>query len=200
MSYLHQPDYALKFIPLVLRHYLLGLLLMSVPVSQGLAASDKDILQFNVTGNIIDGTCNVTKPEIVDLGKYYWKDFAVAGGNTGNVPVTIAFDGCTAGLSKATITFSGTPYSEDQAYGSVIYANQVTVQAGGATDVGLQLFIRDRDHPLNGVALANGVNYPVEIDANHSGSMTFESRMYTPHGSPTPGAFSSAITLNVMYN
>ena len=68
-------------------------------VSPAMAYTDRNDIEFHVTGNIIDGSCNVTKPEAVDLGKYYWKDFAVAGGNTGNVPVTIAFDSCTAGLS-----------------------------------------------------------------------------------------------------
>ncbi|WP_431622604.1 hypothetical protein [Enterobacter hormaechei] len=68
-------------------------------VSPAMAYTDRNDIEFHVTGNIIDGSCNVTKPEAVNLGKYYWKDFAVAGGNTGNVPVTIAFDSCTAGLS-----------------------------------------------------------------------------------------------------
>jgi len=168
-------------------------------VSPAMAYTDRNDIEFHVTGNIIDGSCNVTKPEAVDLGKYYWKDFAVAGGKTGNVPVTIAFDSCTAGLSQATVTFTGAPYAEDPAYASVIYANQVAADAGGATDVGLQLFIRDHEHPISGVALANGVSYPVALE-NQTGAMTFTARMYTPHGTPTPGAFSSAITLNVVYN
>ncbi|MCT4706574.1 fimbrial protein [Enterobacteriaceae bacterium H16N7] len=179
---------------------LLCLLMQPAFIESAQAYSDRDVIQLNVTGNIIDGTCNVTKPESIDLGKYYWKDFAVAGGNTANVPVTIAFEGCTAGLTQANVNFSGSPYSEDPAYGTVIYANQISPDAGGTTDVGLQLFIRDADHPISGIALANGTNYPVEIDENHSGSMTFNSRMYTPHGTPTPGAFSSVITLNVTYN
>ncbi|XOL94188.1 hypothetical protein ACLB6M_00145 [Enterobacter hormaechei] len=74
--------------------------------------------------------------------------------------MTIAFDSCTAGLSQATVTFTGAPYAEDPAYASVIYANQVAADAGGATDVGLQLFIRDHEHPISGVALANGVKLP----------------------------------------
>ena len=173
--------------------------LLVAGLSPVFAYNTQDVINFQVTGNIIDGSCNVTKPEVVDLGNYYWKDFAVPGGNTGNVPVTINFDSCTAGLSQATVTFSGAPYSEDPAYASVIYANQVAAEAGGATDVGLQMFIRDREHPISGVALANGVSYPVAIE-NETGSMTFYARMYTPHGTPTPGAFSSVVTLNVVYN
>lgn len=143
-------------------------------------------------GRIAAGTCNVTKPETVELGKYYKGDFSVAGGNTGNVPVTISFDNCDSEISQATVIFTGTPYSEDTLYSSVIYANQV---AGGATDVGLQLF----DYPNIHVALANGVSYPVSIE-NGTGAMKFIARMYTPHGSPTAGKFSSAVTLNVTYN
>lgn len=146
-------------------------------------------------GRIAAGTCNVTNPETVDLGKYYKGDFSVAGGNTGNVPVTISFDSCTAEISQATVTFTGTPYSEDPTYGSVIYANQVTPDADGATDVGLQLF----DYPAIHVALANGVSYPVPIE-NGAGALKFIARMYTPHGAPTAGKFSSAVTLNVTYN
>ena len=76
--------------------------------------------------------------------------------------------------SAATVTFTGTPYSEDPTYGSVIYANQVTPDADGATDVGLQLF----DYPAIHVALANGVSYPVPIE-NGAGALKFIARMYT---------------------
>jgi type 1 fimbria pilin len=174
-------------------------LLFVAGLPPALAYNTQDVINFQVTGNIVEGSCNVTKPEAVNLGEYYWKDFAVAGGNTANTPVTIAFDNCTAGLSQATVTFSGTPYAEDATYASVIYANQVAAEAGGTTDVGLQLFIRDADHPVSGVALANGASYPVTI-TDQAGAMTFEARMYSPHGAPTPGAFSSAVTLNVIYN
>lgn len=173
--------------------------LFIVGISSAMALTDHNDIPFRVTGNIVEGSCSVTKPEAVDLGKYYWKDFAVAGGNTGNVPVTIAFDSCTPGLSQATVTFTGAPYAEDPAYASVIYANQVAAEAGGATDVGLQLFIRDREHPISGIALGNGISYPVTLE-NQTGEMTFTARMYTPHGTPGPGAFSSAVTLNVVYN
>ena len=49
------------------------------------------------------------------------------------------------------------------------------------------------------VALANGVSYPVPIE-NGAGALKFIARMYTPHGAPTAGKFSSAVTLNVTYN
>lgn len=185
---------------LTCRRFSLGLGLIFSYVLPAVAYNAQDVIVFNVSGNIVADSCNVSKPEMVDLGKYYWKDFAVAGGNTANTPVTIAFTGCTPGLTQATINFSGSPYAEDPAYASVIYANQVPADAGGTTDVGLQLFIRDKDHPVSGVALANGVTYPVAIGDDHSGSMIFTSRMYSPHGNPTPGAFSTVVTLNVTYN
>ncbi len=98
-----------KFLYAVL--FLTGMLVSAMPALAG-DNNLRETRDITFHGRIAAGTCNVTNPETVDLGKYYKGDFSVAGGNTGNVPVTISFDSCTAEISQATVTFTGTPYSE----------------------------------------------------------------------------------------
>lgn len=86
-----------KFLYAVL--FLTGMLVSAMPALAG-DNNLRETRDITFHGRIAAGTCNVTNPETVDLGKYYKGDFSVAGGNTGNVPVTISFDSCTAEISQ----------------------------------------------------------------------------------------------------
>ncbi|WP_168189641.1 fimbrial protein [Limnobaculum zhutongyuii] len=156
------------------------------------AYNDSDSVPFNVTGSIYASSCTVTFPGDINLGTYYRQNISVAGANTSDIPVAVSLTDCSPFISKATASFSGTAYTEDAGYGSTLYANSIV---GGAQDLGLQLFNSD---PM--VSLGNNANYVINIDpSTKSASLNMTARMYTPHGSPTAGDFSAAVTINFTY-
>ncbi|MFV0549310.1 MAG: fimbrial protein [Limnobaculum xujianqingii] len=167
----------------------LGLISM---VFNAAAYNDSDSVPLNVTGSIYASSCTVTFPGDINLGTYYRQNISIAGANTSDVPVTVNLTDCSPFISKATATFSGTSYTEDSGYGAILYANSI---ADGAQDLGLQLFNSD---PV--VPLGNNTTYVVNIDpVTKSVSLNMTARMYTPHGSPTAGDFSAAVTINFTY-
>ncbi|MNB93186.1 S-fimbrial adhesin protein SfaS precursor [compost metagenome] len=158
------------------------------------AYNDQDVVNFSVSGNITQSICSVTVPGRVDLGVYARQDLAFAGAHSANIPFTINLTGCTQGLTRATVTFTGMPY-DDGSWGSVIYANQADA---GAQGIGLQIYNADGASPVN---LANGVSYTFPVDAQTAGgNLTLIARLYSPEGKSTAGEFSSAVTLNFIYN
>lgn len=169
------------------------LLAMMVFLPQAQAFNSEDNIAFSVTGNIINGSCNVEAPTAIKLGMAYRGDLAVAGANSVNVPFTLTLTDCAPGLSEATAIFSGTPYN-DPAYKDAIYANDV---ANGAQGLGLQIFNYD-GRPL--VNLANGVSYVFPVDSQtNSSQLRLIARMYSPYGTTTSGDFSSTVTINFTY-
>ncbi|WP_246020030.1 fimbrial protein [Limnobaculum zhutongyuii] len=155
----------------LMKGYLFVGLLGMVFNAVGFNASDT--VPINVTGTIYASSCTVTFPGDIDLGTYYRQNISVAGGNTPEVIVTVNLTGCSPFITKATASFSGTPYAEDSSYGPYIYANNV---ADGAHDLGLQLFNND---PV--VSLGNNTSYVLNIDATtQSAALVMAARMYTP--------------------
>ncbi|MBK5142705.1 fimbrial protein SthD [Budviciaceae bacterium BWR-B9] len=156
------------------------------------AYNNSDSVPLNVTGSIYASSCTVTFPGDINLGTYYRQNISIAGANTSDIPVTVSLTDCSPFISKATASFSGTAYTEDAGYESILYANSI---AGGAQDLGLQLLSSD---PV--VTLGNNANYVINIDSStKSASLNITARMYTPHGSPTAGDFSAAVTINFTY-
>ncbi|WP_157953009.1 fimbrial protein [Limnobaculum parvum] len=157
------------------------------------AYNASDTVPINVTGAIYASSCTVTFPGDIDLGTYYRQNISVAGAHTPEVMVTVNLTGCSPFISKATASFSGTPYAEDTGFGAYLYANNI---ADGAHDLGLQLFNNDLT-----VSLGNNTSYMVNIDGTtQSASLVMAARLYTPHGTPTAGDFSATVTINFTYN
>lgn len=158
------------------------------------AFNSQDVVNFSVSGNIIQPLCTVSVPPRVDLGVYSRQALSVAGANSANIPLTLSLSGCSRGLTQAVVTFSGTPY-DDGLWGTAIYANQLEE---GAKGLGLQLYNDDGNALVN---LANGASYRFPVDAQTaSGSLNLIARMYSPEGKTTAGDFQTAITLNFSYN
>lgn len=159
-----------------------------------LAFDASSVVQVQVTGTIIATSCQVDVPQEVNLGEVSRQDISVPGGNSGTMVVTLKLSQCSPQLTQATVSFTGSPYTDDPAYANAIYASQTT---DGAKDIGLQLFNIDGKALVN---LANGVsyNFPIQADT-HTGLLSIGARMYTPHGAPTAGDFKSAVTVNFTY-
>ena len=173
------------------------LLLMSMltfMTFNALAFNQSDSIQVSVSGNIIASSCNIQVKDTVSLGDYTRADLSVPGANSGLIPVDIILTQCSAGMTSATVTFTGSAYKDDPAFAGAIYANDL---AEGTKDIGLQLFNLD-GKPL--VNLANGVSYTFPVEAGTgSGKFKFASRLYSPHGTPTAGEFKATVTLNFSY-
>lgn len=171
-------------------------LLMGALASAPLLAAYKtsDVLQVEVTGQIVAPACQVEVPQTVDLGQIARQLLTVPGSNSVSKLVTLKFSQCSSVTTKANISFSGAPYAEDPSLANQIYANQL---ADGAQGIGLQLFNAD-GQPL--VNLGNTVTYVVPVDTQTtSAQLPIVARMYTPHGNPTAGGFQTAVTLNFIY-
>lgn len=177
------------------RIYAIGLLAVGVFTSGKLLAFDaSSVIQVQITGTIIATSCTVDVPQEVNLGQISRQDLSVPGGNSGTMVVALKLSQCSPQLTQATVSFTGVPYTDDPAYASAIYANEMT---DGAKDIGLQLFNIDGKTLVN---LANGVSYsfPVQTET-HAGLLSIGARMYSPHGTPTAGDFKSAVTVNFTY-
>lgn len=158
------------------------------------AFNKTDSINVDITGEIVAPSCNVDVTDTVELGTYVRADLSIPGANSGLVPVDINLTECSNQSSSAVVTFSGTPYSADPAFGSAVYANDI---AEGTQDIGLQLFNLD-GKPLSN--LANGVSYTFPINTETgTGNFKFASRLYSPHGAPTAGDFKATVTLNITY-
>ncbi|WP_336219652.1 fimbrial protein [Citrobacter amalonaticus] len=165
-----------------------------IPSGKLLAFDASSVVQVQVTGTIIASSCQVEVPQEVSLGQISRQDLSVPGGNSSTMVVALKLSQCSPQLTRATVSFTGMPYTDDPAYANAIYANEM---ADGAKDIGLQLFNIDGKALVN---LANGVSYsfPVQTET-HAGLLSIGARMYSPHGTPTAGDFKSAVTVNFTY-
>ncbi|MCE0843993.1 fimbrial protein SthD [Buttiauxella sp. A2-C1_F] len=162
--------------------------------SNASALKSSDQINIDITGEIVAPSCNVAVADTVELGQFSRSDLSSPGASSGLITVDINLSGCSDQASLATVTFSGTPYSADPSFSSVIYANDIVE---GSQDIGLQLFNLDGKPITN---LASGVNYnfPINTEAG-TGTFKFASRLYSPHGTPTAGDFKSTVTLGFTY-
>ncbi|MFB0713646.1 hypothetical protein ACEU59_21165 [Buttiauxella noackiae] len=158
-----------------------------------------DIINLNVTGNIIASPCNVTWPlSIVDLGMWSSTALNKTGpyANTQLRPQKVTFSSCPAGTSEAVITFTGAP---NRVLPATIFANTNPNPNDSAWDIGLQLFYF-KNNDLSSATLAIGNNTSVTVPlAAESTDFTFFARMITLTGNSTPGKFISVITMNVTW-
>jgi P pilus assembly protein, pilin FimA len=170
----------------------LALLLSGMLLSQPAQSFNRsDSVQVEVTGSIAAPPCQVTVPQSIALGSVARQLISTPGSNSSSHAVSLQLTDCPPETKTVTLTFSGPAYSEDPAFASDIYANQLE---GGATDIGLQLINLD-GNPL--VNLGNGMNYSLGIDPQTASTkLNFAARMYTPHGNPTAGEFRTAVTIN----
>lgn len=158
------------------------------------AYNSTDTIQISVTGQIVSPVCQVDVKQNVELGDVARQDIYIPGANSATTLVMLNLSQCGPQLTQATATFTGNPYTADPAFGSAIYANEIS---SGAQDVGLQLFNLDGKALVN---LANGVTYSIPINSEKStASLPIGARMYTPHGTPTAGEFQASVTISFTY-
>lgn len=137
-------------------------------------------LAIHFTGRFIEPTCEMTLQDI-DLGEASVSDFK-GSFNTPWVNVPIAFAGCAALVTRATLSFSGTAD-----------ANRGDVYAG-KVGVGVEL----RAQP-GGVLLGPG-SAAIDVPISNGGTLpSYVARMTQTAAGVTPGAISTPVTVSVTY-
>lgn len=166
---------------------------MLIFASHGMAYTNSEAIQVEITGVIIAPVCEVEAPVEVKLGEVEREHMSVAGATSTTENLRINLTQCSPVTSKATLSFSGLAYP-DPTFANVIYGNELE---GGAQDIGLQIFNVD-GNPL--VNLGNGVTYEVAINPETAAThLLLAARMYSPHGQATVGSFRSSVTINFVY-
>ena len=175
----------------LLGYLICGLFVISPPV---FAYEDSSTLNFNVSGNIEEPSCNVEiKPSTtIDLGTVSYQTLTGKAGSSGeSTPVKLEFSNCSAGISTVTLSFSGSYF--DDAHAS-IYKNYQT-GSDGASGVGMQLLSQADNQPL-------GPNdrYVYKFD-DSAGAHTFNmiARMHSPYGKISAGIVGFTATFDVTY-
>lgn len=154
-------------------------------------ANAADPVSVNVTGNIVASPCEVssdsiTKTIALDGGKgIQAKDLAAAGATTEWIPFDINLENCPAGITSATITFSGTPddANPDDMYVNTGTAENATVQLQG----------------MAGEKFGNGKSFTSTSITGNAIALHLQSRIYTQNGGVTPGTINAVVTANMTY-
>lgn len=150
-----------------------------------------DPVAINVTGDIVASPCEVssdsiTKTIALDGGKgIQAKDLAAAGATTEWITFDINLENCPAGITSATIMFSGTP---DDANPDDMYVN-----TGTAENAAVQL------QGTEGQKFGNGKTFTYTPITNNAIALHLQSRIYTQNGGVTPGTISAVVTADMTY-
>lgn len=148
-----------------------------------------DIVQINVTGNIVASPCHIdasNMTQTINLGDELqtsalnspssataWKDFS------------IKLTDCPAGTSQVVAVFHGTPDEEDPSF----YKN-----AGTSKNLAVELDSQGGAHILkDGFTLNSPIN-------NGLAEYKLSTRARTKSGGVTPGTISTTITVDFSYN
>lgn len=151
-------------------------------------AKAADVVNLNVTGNIMAAPCQVKSDSIniaVDLGQNIGST-TLQGTNSASpwVPFSVSVINCPAGLTQATIQFQGTA---DSINPSDMYKNM-----GTATNIAVQL------QGAGGEPFGNGKSFTGYIGYNGY-TYNLRTRAYSQNGNAMPGTISSAVTATFTY-
>lgn len=168
-----------------------ALFVISTPA---LAYEDSSTINFNVSGNIEEPSCDVAiKPSAtIDLGTVSYQTLTGKAGSSGeSTPVKLEFSNCSAGTSTVTLSFSGSYF--DDTHTSIYKNNQNG--SDGASGVGMQLLSQ-----ADNESLGPNDRYVYTFD-DSAGSHTFNmiARMYSPYGKISAGIVGFTVTFDVTY-
>lgn len=150
--------------------------------------SAADVVNLNVTGNIIAAPCQVKSDSVnisVDLGQNIGAStLKNASDATQWVPVDVSVVNCPAATTKATILFQGTADS--------VNPNDMYRNTGTATNLAVQL------QGTGGQPYGNGKSFTGTIVSN---AYTFhmQARAFTQTGNVMPGTISAVVTATFTY-
>lgn len=150
--------------------------------------SAADVVNLNVTGNIIAAPCQVKSDSVnisVDLGQNIGAS-SLQGQNTGTtwIPFSVSLINCPAATTKATILFQGTADS--------ISPNDMYRNTGTATNLAVQL------QGVGGEQFGNGKSYTGNIVGN-AYTFLLRARAWTQSGNVMPGTISAVVTATLTY-
>lgn len=149
--------------------------------------------QVNFTGEILDTACEVVNslaaPLNVQMGKVSKNVFTAKGDTTSPESFNVILRNCPASVSTASITFSGTP---DTNNGDVL---AISSGAGVATGVGIQLL----DESLQPFPLFQAsIDHPLTPAVDNE--LHFGARYISTASSVTAGVANGVTNFTVVYN
>ncbi|MFJ3458597.1 fimbrial protein [Scandinavium goeteborgense] len=164
------------------KHSLLLFSLVSL-FQTGVANAD----DLTVSGTVLSAACNIdtsNADQTITFEDLYNVNLREAGSGSNWKKVDVLLTNCPAGTKKVTMTLSGTP-AEDNTY----FAN-----TKDAANVVLQI-----TDPTYATTYKNGSTLQTDVDASHDAAFELASRIYSPTGNGTAGAFESVIMVNFTY-
>ncbi|HGM5490612.1 TPA: fimbrial protein [Serratia fonticola] len=160
------------------------LIMVASPMSWAVQAAN-----INIAGNVVASACNVASESVsqdIDFGQLRSTDLKDAGTATVWQPFTVKLTHCPLSTSKVTVTFSGSPSTDDPA----LFAN-----SGTAKNVGVQV-VQDANKML---VQGNGSSMTVNVDAQHEATYALAARVYSVNGDTVAGTLSSVVVMNFTY-
>jgi minor fimbrial subunit len=153
-------------------------------------------IRVDINGVVTNKTCVVVNNYgagiNVDLGNVPALDLNSANTHSVWAPFSIQLVRCPTDMTKATITFSGTPDPNNNLY----YINTDT-STGAAKNVAVQL-AQQTDN--SGALLSTGSQMTVDVSpATHDGKFDLKARMITPRGKVTPGSVAAHVDFMIEY-
>lgn len=151
-------------------------------------ATAADVVNLNVTGNIMAAPCQVKSDSInivVDLGQNIGASTLQSTNSASPwVPFSVSLVNCPAATTKATIQFQGTA---DTVNPGDMYKNM-----GTATNIAVQV------QGVGGEQMGNGKSFTGYI-ANNGYTYNLRTRAYSQNGNAMPGTINSAVTATFTY-
>lgn len=154
---------------------------------------------INVTGNIIDGSCDISTDSQninVDLGSVPVDTFTKVGDKSNPSPFTITLKNCSSAINGADVMFIGTP----DAHNSTLLG--LTQEPGVAQNVGIRILRTDyADFGMNEIVYLNkllnsGVNFD---DDEEEKSLTYALRYEESASGVTVGTGNAVMYFDIYY-
>lgn len=165
------------------------LLLVLLLSGVGIYQTHADPIQVNITGKVKSSPCTVDTASVnqtVDFGQIQNSNLQTAGEVSDWQPFEVKLVNCPTSTTAATVTFTGTPSTED----ATLYAN-----AGTATNVAVQM-AQDNDRTQ---IQGNGSSMATTIDAQSNAIYNLAARLKTPTGNASAGTISSVVLMTFTY-
>lgn len=144
---------------------------------------------INIEGKVTASTCEVdasTVDKQVDLGTPSRWQLKTAGQGSEWRDFSLLLNQCPTGITKATVTFAGTPDDQDE----TAFKN-----AGEATNVALRL-----TNANHSTTYGNGSKMQTDIDTTtRKASFPLSARIISPAGNASVGSFNSVINVDFTY-
>lgn len=176
-------------LPYSFRRLLTAITPVCLLLSTGAPAADT--VTINITGKVVASPCTVDSNGTynVNLGQNISAaTLSASGSGSGWVPFDVTLSSCPSGTSSVTITFSGTPDSDD----GTRYAN--TTGNGYAQRVAVEL------QDTSGSNAGNGKTLTKNVAGDKTVKFPLQARAYSAKGGVSPGNISAQVLMNLTYN